>query len=96
MTDIFFSFLSKVSDTLQESDGEVKCYARYKYPNMSKTLGNFKLEVMEGEFTDSQIIVMPGGERYRENDLHPDAGRILLLCFLCSLWLDFEGMKFES
>ncbi|KAF3552500.1 hypothetical protein DY000_02004138 [Brassica cretica] len=49
-----------VSDTPQESDGEVKSYARYKYPNTSKKLGDFKLDVMEGEFTDSQIIVMLG------------------------------------
>lgn len=27
---------------------------------MSKTQGNFKLTVKEGEFTDSQIIVMLG------------------------------------
>uniref|UniRef100_A0A0A0KDG5 ABC transporter domain-containing protein n=1 Tax=Cucumis sativus TaxID=3659 RepID=A0A0A0KDG5_CUCSA len=27
---------------------------------MSKTQGNFKLRVIEGEFTDSQIIVMLG------------------------------------
>lgn len=27
---------------------------------MTKTQGNFKLKVMEGEFTDSQIIVMLG------------------------------------
>jgi ATP-binding cassette, sub-family E, member 1 len=27
---------------------------------MSKTQGNFKLSVVEGEFTDSQIIVMLG------------------------------------
>lgn len=60
VTDLVFSSLSKVSDTTQESDGEVKSYARYKYPNMSKQLGDFKLEVMEGEFTDSQIIVMLG------------------------------------
>ncbi|CAH2079163.1 unnamed protein product [Thlaspi arvense] len=50
----------KVSDTPQESDGEVKSYARYNYPNMSKTVKDFKLEVMGGEFTDSQIIVMLG------------------------------------
>ncbi|KAF2577369.1 hypothetical protein F2Q68_00002929 [Brassica cretica] len=54
------SLTFKVSDTPQESDGEVKSYARYKYPNMSKKLGDFKLDVMEGEFTDSQIIVMLG------------------------------------
>ncbi|KAJ0249346.1 ABC transporter E family member 1 [Hirschfeldia incana] len=54
------SLTFKVSDTPEESDGEVKSYARYKYPNMTKKLGNFKLDVMEGEFTDSQIIVMLG------------------------------------
>ncbi|CAE5963779.1 unnamed protein product [Arabidopsis arenosa] len=54
------SLTFRVSETTQESDGEVKSYARYKYPNMSKQLGDFKLEVMEGEFTDSQIIVMLG------------------------------------
>ncbi|CAH8370045.1 unnamed protein product [Eruca vesicaria subsp. sativa] len=54
------SLTFKVSDTPQESEGEVKSYARYKYPNMSKKLGDFKLDVMEGEFTDSQIIVMLG------------------------------------
>ena len=35
-------------------------YLRYKYPAMRKTLGNFKLHVDEGEFTDSEIIVMLG------------------------------------
>ncbi|CAG7890311.1 unnamed protein product [Brassica rapa] len=54
------SLTFKVSETPQESDGEVKSYARYKYPNMSKTLGSFKLDVMEGDFTDSQIVVMLG------------------------------------
>ncbi|XP_010500834.1 PREDICTED: ABC transporter E family member 1 isoform X2 [Camelina sativa] len=54
------SLTFRVSDTPQETDGEVKSYARYKYPNMSKQLGGFKLQVMEGEFTDSQIIVMLG------------------------------------
>lgn len=39
---------------------EIQTYSRYKYPTMSKTLGNFKLDVLEGEFTDSQIIVMLG------------------------------------
>jgi ATPase subunit of ABC transporter with duplicated ATPase domains len=31
-----------------------------KMPGMSKTQGNFKLSVLKGEFTDSQIIVMLG------------------------------------
>ena len=32
----------------------------YSYPSMTKTLGNFKLTVEEGTFTDSEIIVMLG------------------------------------
>ena len=43
-----------------QEDAEIKTYQQYKYPTMSKTIGNFKLTVMEGEFTDSQIVVMLG------------------------------------
>jgi ATP-binding cassette subfamily E protein 1 len=32
----------------------------YSYPNMTKTLGTFKLTVNEGIFSDSQTIVMLG------------------------------------
>lgn len=32
----------------------------FKYPKMDKTLGNFKLHIDEGSFTDSEIIVMMG------------------------------------
>ena len=32
----------------------------YAYPSMTKTLGNFKLTVEAGSFTDSEIIVMLG------------------------------------
>ncbi|THU60628.1 hypothetical protein C4D60_Mb07t14790 [Musa balbisiana] len=49
-----------VAETPQESAEEIQTYQRYKYPTMSKTQGNFKLKVIEGEFTDSQIIVMLG------------------------------------
>lgn len=44
-------------DTKEE---EVKKFLRYQYPCMSKTLGNFSMSVEEGEFTDSEIIVMLG------------------------------------
>uniref|UniRef100_A0A7N0SX85 ABC transporter E family member 2 n=1 Tax=Kalanchoe fedtschenkoi TaxID=63787 RepID=A0A7N0SX85_KALFE len=54
------SLTFKVAETPQESAEEVETYARYKYPSMSKTQGNFRLQVVEGEFTDSQIIVMLG------------------------------------
>ncbi|XP_035834339.1 LOW QUALITY PROTEIN: ATP-binding protein Uup, partial [Helianthus annuus] len=54
------SLTFKVAETPQESAEEIETYARYKYPTMSKTQGGFKLKVVEGEFTDFQIIVMLG------------------------------------
>ncbi|XP_024365922.1 ABC transporter E family member 2 [Physcomitrium patens] len=54
------SLTFKVAETPQESAEEIRTYARYKYPQMTKTQGGFKLQVKEGEFTDSQIIVMLG------------------------------------
>ncbi|RLM58059.1 hypothetical protein C2845_PM18G08850 [Panicum miliaceum] len=53
------SLTFKIAET-QESAEEIETYQRYKYPTMSKTQGNFKLTVVEGEFTDSQIVVMLG------------------------------------
>lgn len=50
----------QVAETPQESAEEIQTYQRYKYPSMVRTQGNFKLSVVEGEFTDSQIIVMLG------------------------------------
>uniref|UniRef100_A0A061SCJ9 ATP-binding cassette, sub-family E, member 1 n=1 Tax=Tetraselmis sp. GSL018 TaxID=582737 RepID=A0A061SCJ9_9CHLO len=37
-----------------------KKFLRYKYPSMSKDLGAFKLDVVAGEFTDSEIVVLLG------------------------------------
>ncbi|ONI15512.1 hypothetical protein PRUPE_3G046700 [Prunus persica] len=54
------SLTFKVTETPQESGEEIETYARYGYPSMTKTLGEFKLQVIEGEFTNSQIIVMLG------------------------------------
>ncbi|KAL8144552.1 hypothetical protein V2J09_017584 [Rumex salicifolius] len=54
------SLTFKVAETPQENAEEVQTYARYKYPTMTKTQGGFRLQVAEGEFTDSQIIVMLG------------------------------------
>ncbi|XP_047957832.1 ABC transporter E family member 2-like isoform X2 [Salvia hispanica] len=50
----------RVAETPQESTKEIETCARYKYPTMTMTCGNFRLRVVEGEFTDSQIIVMLG------------------------------------
>ncbi|KAK9094139.1 hypothetical protein Scep_025608 [Stephania cephalantha] len=49
----------KVAETPQESAVETQI-AGYRYPTMSKILGGFKLRVIEGIFTDSQIIVVLG------------------------------------
>lgn len=57
---MFFCCFSQVAETPQDNAEEIQTYARYKYPTMSKTQGNFKLSVVEGEFTDSQIVVMLG------------------------------------
>ncbi|KAF9617370.1 hypothetical protein IFM89_036291 [Coptis chinensis] len=54
------SITFKVSESPQESAEEIQSYTRYRYPSMCKTRGKFSLCVMEGEFTDSQIVVMLG------------------------------------
>ncbi|KAL1538720.1 ABC transporter E member 2 [Salvia divinorum] len=50
----------KLAETPQESAEEIETRASYKYPTMTMTRGNFRLKVLEGEFTDSQIIVLLG------------------------------------
>lgn len=54
------SLTFKVAETASEGAEEGETYTRYKYPTMSKQQGNFKLQVHEGDFTDSQIVVMLG------------------------------------
>ncbi|KAK4704916.1 ATP-binding cassette, sub-family E, member 1, partial [Phenoliferia sp. Uapishka_3] len=48
----------KISDSAEEFLQDRQ--RRYQYPKMTKTLGGFKLNVAEGSFTDSEIIVMLG------------------------------------
>eukprot|EP00794_Sanderia_malayensis_P007081 gene7081-7878_t len=52
------SLTFKVSETAEEE--EMKRMRRYKYPDMTKVLKKFQLNVEEGTFTDSEIIVMLG------------------------------------
>ncbi|KAK3099337.1 hypothetical protein FSP39_002829 [Pinctada imbricata] len=52
------SLTFKVAETAL--DEEIKRMCRYEYPNMVKKMGNFELSVGEGQFTDSEIIVMLG------------------------------------
>ncbi|XDV46541.1 hypothetical protein PO909_014422 [Leuciscus waleckii] len=52
------SLVFKVAETAAEE--EVKKMCRYQYPNMKKCMGEFSLTITEGEFTDSEIMVMLG------------------------------------
>ncbi|XP_057312666.1 ATP-binding cassette sub-family E member 1-like [Hydractinia symbiolongicarpus] len=52
------SLTFKVSETADEE--EIKRMRRYSYPDMEKTLKSFHMTVKEGQFTDSEIIVMLG------------------------------------
>lgn len=52
------SLVFKVSENATEE--EIKRMCRYEYPKMTKKLGDFKLEIERGNFTDSEIIVMLG------------------------------------
>lgn len=50
------SFKLKEADDVIEGDR----HRRFKYPDMTKTQGPFTLHVKEGDFSDSEIIVMLG------------------------------------
>lgn len=52
------SLTFKMVETAEEVIAEKTRH--YSYPSMTKTLGNFKLTVEAGSFTDSEIIVMLG------------------------------------
>lgn len=52
------SLTFKVTDNVDRED--VKRHRRFEYPNMTKTMGGFKLEIVKGAFTDSEIIVLLG------------------------------------
>jgi len=52
------SLTFKVSETAEEE--EIQRLRRYSYPDMTKKLKSFELNVKEGQFTDSEIIVMLG------------------------------------
>ncbi|KAG7323451.1 hypothetical protein KOW79_013153 [Hemibagrus wyckioides] len=74
------SLVFKVAETAAEE--EVKKMCRYQYPNMRKSMGDFTLTITEGEFTDSEIMVMLGENgtgkttfiRLLAGGLKPDGG----------------------
>lgn len=52
------SLVFKVAESATEE--EVKRMNHYEYPAMAKTMGNFKLVVHKGQFSDSEILVLLG------------------------------------
>jgi hypothetical protein len=71
--------IQKVTDNVDREDS--KQYRRYEYPNMTKTLGGFKLQIEKGSFTDSEIIVLLG---------------ILIILNYCSYWYINSSINEES
>lgn len=49
----------RLAETADDEE-EIEHHHLYKYPDMTKTLGKFKLTVEAGSFTDSEIVVMLG------------------------------------
>jgi len=74
------SLIFKVSESASEE--EVKRMNHYEYPFMKKAMGNFKLEVRKGQFSDSEILVLLGENgtgkttfiRMLAGNLPPDEG----------------------
>lgn len=54
-----FSLTFKVAE-VEQGEEEIKRHCDYRYPDLVKTLGEFKLHVKAGNFTDSEIIVLLG------------------------------------
>jgi len=75
------SLCFKVSDQLSEE--EIKRLRRASYPKMSKTRGEFHLDVEAGDYTDSEIMVLLGENgtgkttfiRMLAGQLEPDEGK---------------------
>eukprot|EP00878_Enallax_costatus_P000898 GHUV01001027.1.p1 GENE.GHUV01001027.1~~GHUV01001027.1.p1 ORF type:complete len:619 (+),score=215.58 GHUV01001027.1:158-2014(+) len=93
----------KVAEQDQKEE-EVKKFLRYQYPAMRKTQGSFTMNVEEGEFTDSEIIVMLGENgtgkttfiRMLAGMLQPDEGGDDLPTFNVSYKPQKISPKFEG
>lgn len=73
------------------TEEEVKRMNHYEYPAMVKTMGNFKLQVQQGQFSDSEILVLLGENgtgkttfiRMLAGNLEPDEGSGERFCVFC-------------
>lgn len=48
------------SDEERKLQGQLEKKAHYQYPAMSKTMGDFQINVSQGSFSNSEIVVMLG------------------------------------
>ncbi|CAG9841198.1 unnamed protein product [Diabrotica balteata] len=74
------SLVFKVAESATEE--EIKRMNHYEYPTMTKTMGSFELKVCQGQFSDSEILVLLGENgtgkttfiRMLAGNLEPDTG----------------------